>query len=227
MRACGRTSTKPIACSRASWCWRARSADSWARRRRCRWRTSSATRSPDSARRSPPSRSSFDSSLAPACVEGSETLLDEDGRQPARQRCETQPAAGSVTVSCEADRETARLVVESDGSVLDQEAVGQLAQPFRRLGTERTGSPERPRSRALDRRCGRRCARRRAHALRPRARRSRSRDHAAGRSRSRHDHFGMRVSSRRGRAAAGELDRRGAAATRESPSTSPTTATRL
>ena len=33
MRACARTSTKPIACSRASWCSRARSTEHWARRR--------------------------------------------------------------------------------------------------------------------------------------------------------------------------------------------------
>jgi signal transduction histidine kinase len=43
-------------------------------------------------------------------------------------------------VSCEADRDTVRLVVESAGSVLTEAAVVQLAEPFRRLGTERTGS---------------------------------------------------------------------------------------
>jgi signal transduction histidine kinase len=31
-------------------------------------------------------------------------------------------------------------VVESDGPLLDQTAVAQLAQPFRRLGADRTGS---------------------------------------------------------------------------------------
>jgi signal transduction histidine kinase len=45
-------------------------------------------------------------------------------------------------VTCEADVQTARLVVESGGSVLDREAVGQLAEPVRRLGPERTGSPQ-------------------------------------------------------------------------------------
>jgi signal transduction histidine kinase len=33
-----------------------------------------------------------------------------------------------------------RLVVENGGPVLSQDEVGQLARPFRRLGSERTGS---------------------------------------------------------------------------------------
>lgn len=80
------------------------------------------------------------SSLAPACVEGSETLLERMVDNLLDNAVRHNLPHGSVSVSCEADRETARLVVESDGSVLDQEAVGQLAQPFRRLGSERTGS---------------------------------------------------------------------------------------
>jgi signal transduction histidine kinase len=80
------------------------------------------------------------SSLAPVCVEGSETLLERMVENLLDNAVRHNLPHGSVSVSCEADRETARLVVESDGSLLDQEAVGQLAQPFRRLGTERTGS---------------------------------------------------------------------------------------
>jgi len=34
----------------------------------------------------------------------------------------------------------ARLVVENGGPILDQDMVASLAQPFRRLGTDRTGS---------------------------------------------------------------------------------------
>ena len=45
-------------------------------------------------------------------------------------------------MTCEHQSQTARLVVESGGSVLDQEAVAQLAEPFRRPGAERTGSPQ-------------------------------------------------------------------------------------
>jgi signal transduction histidine kinase len=46
---------------------------------------------------------------------------------------------GLIDVTCEADRGMARLVIESGGPVLGLEAVGQLAEPFRRLGAERTG----------------------------------------------------------------------------------------
>ena len=47
---------------------------------------------------------------------------------------------GLITVSCETDRGTARLVIESAGPLLDQAAVAQLTEPFKRLGAERTGS---------------------------------------------------------------------------------------
>ena len=47
---------------------------------------------------------------------------------------------GLINVTCETDRDTARLIVESDGPVLNQAAVAELAEPFRRLGAERTGS---------------------------------------------------------------------------------------
>ena len=47
---------------------------------------------------------------------------------------------GLINVSCEADRDVVRLVVESAGSVLDEAAVARLAEPFGRFGPERTGS---------------------------------------------------------------------------------------
>jgi signal transduction histidine kinase len=43
-------------------------------------------------------------------------------------------------VTCETDRDTARLAVESGGEILDPERVRRLAEPFSRLETERTGS---------------------------------------------------------------------------------------
>jgi signal transduction histidine kinase len=49
-------------------------------------------------------------------------------------------ARGFVIVELELDGGTARLVVETGGPVLDQQRVEQLAQPFRRIGAERTGS---------------------------------------------------------------------------------------
>jgi signal transduction histidine kinase len=45
---------------------------------------------------------------------------------------------GWIRVATEASREAARLVIESGGRRLDPTEVGELAQPFRRLGTERT-----------------------------------------------------------------------------------------
>jgi len=47
---------------------------------------------------------------------------------------------GWISVTTGADGRHAHLVVETGGDVLDQEQVSQLAQPFRRLGADRTGS---------------------------------------------------------------------------------------
>ena len=80
------------------------------------------------------------STLAPACVEGSETLLARMVDNLIDNAVRHNVPGGLINVTCEADRETARLVVESGGPVLDRAAVGQLAEPFRRLGAERTGS---------------------------------------------------------------------------------------
>jgi len=47
---------------------------------------------------------------------------------------------GWIKVRTEVNGPTAWLVVETGGDVLDQQQVQQLAQPFRRLGADRTGS---------------------------------------------------------------------------------------
>jgi signal transduction histidine kinase len=47
---------------------------------------------------------------------------------------------GWISVTTGADGRLARLVVEAGGDILDPQQVGQLAQPFRRLGADRTGS---------------------------------------------------------------------------------------
>ncbi|MFC4529313.1 sensor histidine kinase [Sphaerisporangium dianthi] len=47
---------------------------------------------------------------------------------------------GWIRVAAAADGATARLVVETGGRVLDQEQLARLAQPFQRLGADRTGS---------------------------------------------------------------------------------------
>jgi signal transduction histidine kinase len=80
------------------------------------------------------------SNLAPACVEGSETLLARMVDNLIDNAVRHNPPRSLINVTCDADRDTARLVVESGGPVLDGEAVRQLAEPFRRLGAERTGS---------------------------------------------------------------------------------------
>jgi signal transduction histidine kinase len=45
---------------------------------------------------------------------------------------------GWIRIATGADSTTAQLVVETGGQVLDQQQVAQLAQPFRRLGADRT-----------------------------------------------------------------------------------------
>jgi signal transduction histidine kinase len=47
---------------------------------------------------------------------------------------------GWIRVATGADGPVARLIVETGGDLLDQQQVAQLAQPFRRLGADRTGS---------------------------------------------------------------------------------------
>jgi len=47
---------------------------------------------------------------------------------------------GWISATTEGDGRLARMVVETGGDILDPEQVGQLAQPFRRLGADRTGS---------------------------------------------------------------------------------------
>ncbi|MCM1975518.1 HAMP domain-containing sensor histidine kinase [Streptomyces sp. G1] len=53
----------------------------------------------------------------------------------------TEDGAGTSGTGAD-DASWARLVVETGGSVLDQEQVDRLTQPFERLGTDRTGSQE-------------------------------------------------------------------------------------
>jgi signal transduction histidine kinase len=78
--------------------------------------------------------------LAPACVEGSATLLERMVDNLLDNAVRHNQPRGLINVTCETDRDTARLVIESGGSVLDRDAVAQLAQPFTRLGPQRTGS---------------------------------------------------------------------------------------
>jgi signal transduction histidine kinase len=80
------------------------------------------------------------SDLAPACVAGSETLLVRMVDNLIDNAVRHNRPRDLINVTCETDRDTARLVVESGGPVLDQATVARLAEPFRRLASERTGS---------------------------------------------------------------------------------------
>jgi signal transduction histidine kinase len=82
----------------------------------------------------------FHNTLAPACVKGSETLLARMVDNLIDNAVRHNLPGGPINVTCDADPQTARLVIESGGPVLDAAAVAQLSEPFRRPGAERTGS---------------------------------------------------------------------------------------
>jgi signal transduction histidine kinase len=78
--------------------------------------------------------------LARIGVAGSEPLLARMVENVIENAVVHNQSHGFIYVACRTSGRESRLVVESGGSVLDEEAVAQLAQPFRRLGTDRTGS---------------------------------------------------------------------------------------
>jgi signal transduction histidine kinase len=78
--------------------------------------------------------------LVPVGVTGSETLLARMVENVIENSVRHNEAHGFIHIACENIGAAGRLVVESGGPVLDEESVAQLAQPFRRLGAERTGS---------------------------------------------------------------------------------------
>jgi signal transduction histidine kinase len=78
--------------------------------------------------------------LAPVCVLGSETLLARMVQNVIENAVRYNQPCGSIRIVLARDGNSARLVVDSSGVVLDDAAVAQLAQPFRRLGRDRVGS---------------------------------------------------------------------------------------
>jgi signal transduction histidine kinase len=78
--------------------------------------------------------------LARVSVGGAETLLGRMVENVIENAVRHNQPGGEINVELDARHDHARLAVESSGPVLDPEAVGQLAQPFTRLGQERTGS---------------------------------------------------------------------------------------
>ena len=84
---------------------------------------------------------SVDQRPCPAArVTGSGTLLARMIENVIDNAVRHNLPGGWIRVSAEAARPWARLVVENSGTILTSEEVGQLARPFRRPGTERTGS---------------------------------------------------------------------------------------
>jgi signal transduction histidine kinase len=75
-----------------------------------------------------------------AWVTGSETLLSRMVENVIDNAVSHNQQGGWVRVETSVDGPLARLVVENGGPVLTQADVEELAQPFRRLGAERTGS---------------------------------------------------------------------------------------
>jgi signal transduction histidine kinase len=78
--------------------------------------------------------------LQPIRVMGSETLLARMVENTIENAIRHNHVHGSVDITLTRDGTSARLTVDSDGRLLDEQAVARLAQPFRRLGQERTGS---------------------------------------------------------------------------------------
>jgi signal transduction histidine kinase len=79
-------------------------------------------------------------SLEPVCVTGSATLLSRMVQNVIENAVRHNEPHGFIAVQSEIHDGTARLIVENGGPQLDAASVAQLAQPFRRLSAERTGS---------------------------------------------------------------------------------------
>ncbi|MEU7837330.1 MULTISPECIES: HAMP domain-containing sensor histidine kinase [unclassified Nonomuraea] len=75
-----------------------------------------------------------------AWTQGSRTLLSRLAENVIDNAITHNHDGGWIRLAATADGATALLVVETGGPVLDQEQVARLAQPFERLGTDRTGS---------------------------------------------------------------------------------------
>ncbi len=80
--------------------------------------------------------------LGDADVTGSQTLLARMVANLVGNAIRHNQPGGFIDVSTESDASAARLIVENGGPVLGPGQVAQLAQPFRRLGAERTGSAD-------------------------------------------------------------------------------------
>jgi signal transduction histidine kinase len=78
--------------------------------------------------------------LGDADVTGSQTLLAQMVANLVGNAIGHNQPGGFIDVTTETDGSAVRLIVENGGSLLDPDQVAQLAQPFRRLGADRTSS---------------------------------------------------------------------------------------
>jgi signal transduction histidine kinase len=73
-------------------------------------------------------------------VEGSQTLLRRMADNVIGNAVSHNRDGGWIRITTQADGDVARLTIENGGDILDPAQVAGLAQPFRRLGADRTGS---------------------------------------------------------------------------------------
>jgi signal transduction histidine kinase len=81
-----------------------------------------------------------DQTIREAQVHGSQTLLSRMVENVIDNAVRHNERGGWIHVETGIDGSAARLVVETGGRTLDESEVQELAQPFRRLGADRTGS---------------------------------------------------------------------------------------
>jgi signal transduction histidine kinase len=81
-----------------------------------------------------------DQAMREVRVEGSETLLTRMVENVIDNAVRHNERGGKIHVETGMDGSAASLVVETGGRMLDESKVRELAQPFRRLGADRTGS---------------------------------------------------------------------------------------
>jgi hypothetical protein len=86
-------------------------------------------------------RITVETDLAAVEVAGSATLLERMVENVVENAVRHNRPGGSIGLTLvRVDEQQARVIIDSSGSVLGQRAVAQLAQPFKRLTRDRTGS---------------------------------------------------------------------------------------
>jgi signal transduction histidine kinase len=75
-------------------------------------------------------------------VRGSEALLTHLAGNMIDNAIRHNQPGGWIRVATGGGADTARLIVENSGPVLDPSKVGELAQPFRRAAPDRTGASD-------------------------------------------------------------------------------------